>query len=255
MTTTLMKSRKRRGRGGLLDKTKAEILARLVTGIICNLSTVGSASRAALRHQLTPVLITPVGAKLRSYIDHCRDRYSPPATGSFLPIRWHLFDCVSDVARDRRQASGSISQERRIGALEGAKIEAYSVAFLRWHRGYRLRHELNGLLQKLNRDHKAELRQSAAHHFRDVISQIAVAEHKSPGDREAVLGVLVQLVAAVEHRRAEMKKSEIRDELVDLPLRLVSPYLKTRIDAERNQISREHASRILGILESALLIP
>ncbi len=39
-------------------------------GLICNLSKTEPASRAALKHQLTPVLITPlVGAKLWSPVD------------------------------------------------------------------------------------------------------------------------------------------------------------------------------------------
>jgi hypothetical protein len=38
-------------------------------GLICNLSKIRLASRAALKDQLTPVLITPVSAKVWSHID------------------------------------------------------------------------------------------------------------------------------------------------------------------------------------------
>ena len=112
---------------------------------------------------------------------------------------------------------------------------------------------MNSLLRTLNCEPKAQLQRTAGAQLRLVLSQIAVAERKSPGDREAVLGVMVQLAAAVDRRRAEMKKSANLDELADLPLRLVGLYLETRIAVARKQISLKDAEQMEGLMESALL--
>ena len=64
---------------------------------------------------------------------------------------------------------------------------------------------------------------------------------------------MVQLAAAVDRRRAEIKKSANLDELADLPLRLVGLYLETRIAVARKQISLKDAEQMEGLMESALL--
>ncbi len=71
------------------------------------------------------------------------------------------------------------------------------VLFFRLLRGLYLRSELNRLLHKVDRAGKPKLRKSVAHQLDRVMSQIEYAEEKSPADRAAVIGVMLQLAALI----------------------------------------------------------